>query len=216
MPAYRLQYFRPAIAVAMHLALYGLILVVLVVVVHRLRLNPLLALAIRTEPIREHIRPVPHLFLCSHDYEHVDLIAMGIESNAWKLITDLDSTLVVADRAHNTVYDICASKNAKCLRITGNTVQKVTRMLEDGHVCVFLYRDSTATGIFHMIQNHVGPCMMIRVKSDAAICSGHEVGSCLYNTWGSTYTIEYEPIAKAELPSCSKRAMQYIKWKMYR
>lgn len=81
------------------------ILVVLLAVIHIIRCNPLLLMGIRLEshlniPVISFER-VPHFFICTHDYEHVDLIAIGRETNWWKHTTGLNSTLIVADRCRS-------------------------------------------------------------------------------------------------------------------
>ena len=178
------------------------ILVVLLAVIHIIRCNPLLLMGIRLEshlniPVISFER-VPHFFICTHDYEHVDLIAIGRET---QLVEAYDRIEFDADRCRSLQIVLITSymthspkKNANCLYARKNTVATVIETLRTRHVVIFIYRHATGTGLYHMLSGHGGPCKLIRVLSDAERCRVRENGifDCVYNTWCNSYAMKYE------------------------
>ena len=180
----------------------AIVVLVVATLVHVVRRNPLLLLGIGVRSFCPTIPCRPHLFVCTHDYEHIDLLAIGRETNYWKLHSGIDATLVVANAMHNHVYDALACKNARCMPVKGQTVRKALERLKSEHVCIFLYRDATGPGIYHILRNHRGPCVLIRITSDDAdVCEVKQTGvlSCVRGTMLSSYELHYAPLAASTL-----------------
>ena len=147
-----------------------------------------------------HVRAAPlpmrrgrsHLIVCTHGYEHIDLFAVLPELSRWHARTGLDTTIVVADRLHNKLYDRLFPKPGRCLYVTRGTTAKMLDRLRDTNVCVFLYEDSTATGIHHVLRAFRGPVTLLRIRSSARRVREHSVVDCIRRCNGLRYTLSYD------------------------
>ena len=192
-PARRVRWVYGAI-------LWGVILVIVTLVI--LRPLDLLCITIHVPVSLAWLRPAPHLFVCTHDYEHVDLLAVCREAVRWYAQTGYPTKVITADKVHNRLLDACnqlARPVVRFLYVTGGTVQRALECLEHSHVCILLYPNATGTGAFHLCQGFAGPKILMRIESDATICRDHDAVACLRSTSGATFGVSYAPLETERL-----------------
>lgn len=130
----------------------------------------------------------PCLVVCTHDFEHIDLLTVIRESRAWRRPT----ALIVADRWYNRVWPLLG---AVTIPTGGGTVERAVRALSTHNVCIFLYRDTRGTGAYHIMQRHDGPVVHLQVRrmlrSGADICEGHRPSQCVAITAGQAFSCRY-------------------------
>ena len=187
------------------------VLIVLVLVLYTIH-NPCKILGITCINSRVELR-TPHLLLCTHDYEHVDLFCMAREARQWYARTGIKMVFVVADKLHNRAF--CSTIHRKgCIVVKSHTTEKVIRMLETRHVCMFVYRQTSGKGAYYMSRGH--PVMAVRIRTNRACStleSGHCVASSVMQTIGCTARIQYRKFN----PSVSdpEEYMQFLKAELY-
>lgn len=143
-------------------------------------------------------KQAPTFFVCTHDFQHIDLFAIQQESFKWYKETGRKTIIVVADRLHNYIYDMVCMKAAKCMFATSNTTVKMLKYLEDGNnVCIFLYRNTTGRGVHYVLESWKGPCVLVQIKNNYTnpckedITRIKEALICIANTAGRLYDIKY-------------------------
>ncbi len=134
----------------------------------------------------------PTLFICSHDYEHIDLFTIAYETKKWKLMSGLDTVIITANKFHNKLFNMIIQKNGKCLFVTQGTTLKALNYLKSHHVCIFIYRVTTGTGAYYLTRNHRMP-ILVKIKSNTPACNVPETGiaPCLKDTLLSTFYVKY-------------------------
>lgn len=136
----------------------------------------------------------PCLVLCTHDFEHIDLLAVIRESRGWPGQT----ALIVADRWYNRVWPLLG---ANTIPTGGGTVGRAVRALSERNVCIFLYRDTRGTGAYRIMQAHRGPVLQLQVRRvlrpGADLCEGHRPGQCVAVTAGQVFTCRYRDATRS-------------------
>ena len=154
----------------------------------------------------------PCLFLCTHDYEHIDLFTMRSEAQKWSMHNGLTTQFVVADRFHNHMFCSLVHRHGGCIPVRGDTVRKCVAALDHEHVCVFLYRDTSGTGTYHISRNTCAPVILVRIHSDAppsTLQAGYSVLQCVRNSVGSRVHVTYTPltVSPTEPPQFMQRLL---------
>lgn len=139
----------------------------------------------------------PTLVLCTHDYEHVDLLAMRREARRWRAATDVSTAFVVADRAHNHAFCRLLHRSA-CIPVRRHTTDKVRRALRTHHVVLFVYRNTVGTGAYYMARG-AARVLLARVRvagvpGPLTLDHGDAVPAILRKTAGGRVTVEYAPL----------------------
>lgn len=153
----------------------------------------------------------PHLFLATHDFEHMDMYAVMTQADVWKRVTGAATFLVVADRTHNYLLEMQTTLRRQAVQFVfarRGTVATVLSLLRHSNVCMFLYRDVKATGAYHMIKGFGGPISLVRIVSDAQRCTDHEAISCVQRTVGHSYKVEYAECCGYDLRRLIANGMQ--------
>lgn len=135
--------------------------------------DPLLVLGIKaTMSVPALARP--HFVLCSHDYEHVDLLCMAKVATRWYAASGIPTAFVVADRCHNHLFCSVIHRGA-CVPVRRRTTRKILRLLRTHHVCMFVYRDTTATGAYYVSRAHPAT-LLVRIRTPHAVRCTREAG----------------------------------------
>lgn len=166
-----------------------LVLVAAVVVAHDP--NRLLRITTDTASVPQLSRP--HFVICTHDYEHVDLFCMARIAKKWFAFNGIPTAFVVADRYHNHVFCGVVHKG-KCIPVRQHTTLKILQFLETHHVCMFVYRGTSATGAYHVCKSHKHNIVIRMTTPTAARCtlaSGKAVSDILYDTLGCHMNVTF-------------------------
>ena len=159
---------------------------------------------------------VPHFFVCTHDYEHIDMFAIRAEIERWHQLTGRYTRIVVANLIHNKMYDALLPKRGSCLFVTHGTTRKILTALSCDNVCIFLYRDSTGTGIHHVLSEHRGPVRLVKIRSSVPTIKNHDVVYGIKRCNGNQYTLEYAPYdARAHRQCDASAGMSRVKDALY-
>lgn len=140
----------------------------------------------------------PTLVICTHDYEHVDLLCMRREARRWRALTGIPTAFVVADRVHNHAFCRLLHRDA-CIPVRRNTTAKVLRMLRTHHVVLFVYRGTTGTGACYMARGAPSDVLVARVRvagvpGPLTLESGGTVPHILRKTAGGRTSVTYAPL----------------------
>lgn len=183
---------------------WKLVVLIIVAILFILRYQPLLLLGsatVQSDVLRyRNTIQKPTLFVCTHDYEHVDMFVIAQETIKWKQLSGLETTIVVANKMHNLLYDRFVRKDANCLFVRKHTVRTVLKLLQTRHVCIFLYRHALGTGIYHMARKHAN-VLTVRIESNRGVrCDvAHDgVAACVYDTAFCTYDVSYNTFAAVQ------------------
>ena len=158
----------------------------------------------------------PTLFVCTHDYEHIDLFAMEAEIRRWRRVAGRSTVVVVAKRGHNRIFDKVLLRDGRCLFVEGDTVRRVLRALRRYNVCLFLYRDASGTGAYHMVRQHPN-VVLVRITSRGPACrvSTDGVLQCVVSTMNRSYRLTYSRLDRpAPSESCTD-FMRRLKTTLY-
>lgn len=149
---------------------------------------------VMTEPSR--LSPQPHLFFCTHDFEHMDVYTALAQAAVWHRDTGIRTCFVMAAKMLNRLFAVQNRLRGQCvsvLTVRGGTVAKVLRLLEHMHVCVFIYRETTESGAYHIVRGWTGPIRLFRIGSMAQRCEDNLALPCLRKTYGHSYHVQYVP-----------------------
>ncbi len=177
-----------------------LLALVLVCIAHR----PLYAIGCSYRVVqRTPLVAAPTFFVCTHDYQHVDLFVVQRESYRWRRETGRPTVIVVADRLHNYIYDACAPKQATCMMVRGGTTQRMLAHLHHDNVCIFLYRGVRSAGCHHVLSAFDGPCVLVRIRSaeTAACAADHGHGACFVDSIGRSFEVQYRSYEHVDEPA---------------
>lgn len=167
------------------------------------------------------VGPTPHmdapcLLICTHDFQHIDLLTVIRESRAWRRRT----ALIVADRWFNRVWPLLG---VATIRTGGGTVERAVRALATHHVCIFLYRDTRNTGAYRIMQAHRGPVMHVqvrRVRPEGGELCGFSPRQCVAVTAGHLFSCRYHDVTESAramvLHKAPADAMSAIVHELYR
>jgi hypothetical protein len=168
-------------------------------------------------PLPHMSRLRPHFFVCTHDFEHVDLISVAKESFRWYQQTGLWTNIIVANRMYNRLYDLFIPKFGTCVFVKENTTAKILKSLQTRNVCILLYRDNPGKGCHYVMRSFSGPCVLMRItSSDAKMVTDHSSYESVVNSVGCTYHVsyvQYESEAHAFLPP--REGMLALKHSLY-
>jgi len=134
----------------------------------------------------------PHFFVCTHDYEHVDLFALLKQVERLRLHSGIGSSVVVADMFHNRLFE-CWARGMRCIYTNGGTVCRVLQALKTTHVFMFLYRDASQTGAYHIIKSFDGPVCLMKIESHGDRCVEHDALRCIRATSFNRFNVRFEP-----------------------
>ena len=144
----------------------------------------------------------PHLFICTHDYEHIDLFHAAKRTVEWHACTGCETSIVMAPHAHNRLFDALVSSRASAIFVRSGTVRKVLHALQKRNVCFFLYRQTPETGAYHIIRQFDGPVVLMALRSETcAPCSQCGVQSlveaarCVRHSVGARFVATYEQLS---------------------
>lgn len=158
----------------------------------------------------------PHLFVCTHDYEHIDLFVAKAEMARWYGLTGRATYMVVADMLHNRLYDSLFPKCGRCLYVTRGPTGRMLERLRDHNVCIFIYRHATGTGVHHVISSFNGPVLLTRIVSDVPYVENHDACAALRRCCGRQFRTSYTLYDKAPHMALSPaEGMQCIKGHLY-
>lgn len=175
----------------MRVSLTVLVLVTVLLIV----CNPTMALGTRITTDARSLPPRPHLFLATHDFQHIDLYAIMEQARVWKQTTGLRTSVVVANYPHNHLLMAQTKlrrKEVDVVFVRRGTVARVIDLLQTQHVCMFLYRSTPRTGAFYMIRDSTPtPVGLVRIRSKtAAPCVGNAAYPCLDRTTGHSFVVD--------------------------
>ena len=189
-----------------------------VVVAYAVCNEPLACLCIaKPQKLSAPVRPT--LVVITHDYEHVDLFCMRSITQSWFKETGIGSTFVVANLSHNKLFcNLMQERNGeteRCIYVKGGTTSAVQSALQHSHVCLFLYRSATGTGVYHMAQD--SSVLLVRIVGPEPNCS-HEhcsVAKTVALTYGQKYRVESEAFRKPRSKESAESYMKAIKKRLY-
>ena len=154
----------------------------------------------------------PVMVLCTHDYEHVDMLSMEREAKRWGGST----CFVVAPRAHNRLFCNLVHRGA-CVSVQGGTVGQVLSRLSSGvHVVLFLYREAMGTGAYHIAR--AWPNLLLARVRCAGVrggtrSSGASTLRIITRTLGARASVSYAPLRADPLafdsPALFMRALKF-------
>lgn len=185
-------------------------LTILSFITYKVTTNPLQILGITSRDVnRPH--PFTRLFICSHDYEHVDLFCVSRAARRWYNETGRRTVFVVAPRAHNRAFCSLVHQG-KCIRVMGGTTRRVIDALGRGYnVCMFVYRDAGGTGAYHMCR-HESRFELISVTSRhverMTLESGKTVCDAVVGTMGREFSLTYRAIGA---PAPTERPEDFVR-----
>lgn len=161
-------------------------------------------------------RKCPHLFVCTHDYEHIDLLSVSRVVKKWSKSTGRETKMLVADRLHNQLFNMFMNPDADVMYVRKGTVSKATNELKFCNLCMFLYRNSTATGLYYIRKLFCGPLIFVQIKSATALpCTGHEVTQCIQNTFSEQFEMTYKMIDNDPINADVKTYVEFIQNELY-
>lgn len=200
----------------------ALILAVLVVFLARMVCTqPLGCLCIQTPRHRHIPTPTrPTLVVITHDYEHVDLFCLTKLARRWRRRTGICSAFVVADLPHNKLF--CRfvhdgnGDTHRCIYVRGGTTAAAREALYTSHVCLFLYRTATGTGVYHIAKGQ--DVLLVRITGPPPNCS-HEhcpVRQTVLRTYGRRYRMEHAWFRGPRDDEPADAYMATVKARLYR
>lgn len=161
--------------------------------------------------------PSPHLILCTHDYEHIDLFVMASEIRQWRRTSRFPVAFVVGNHIHNKLFCEFVHCDRTCIPVKGGTTQKIMRMLKTHHVVLFFYRNAPHTGPFYLSKaasNVTVAKISVQGAECATLLSGKRVGEVVNATLGRRAKVSYEPL-RANVHSTPSEFIQKLKSQLY-
>jgi len=159
----------------------------------------------------------PHFFICTHDYEHSDLLVAREEIERIHSQTGVSSRMVLANKPWNRAFDALLNRNAKALYTTSGTTRRILCALAREHVFIFLYRSNTGTGIHHVLRQFDGPVHTVRITSRAPPVENHSPIASFKRGTGALFYVRYTEYraARSHARLTPRDGMQSVKRQLY-
>lgn len=165
-------------------------------------------------------RPVvstPHFFVCTHDYEHADLLVVLAEIERMFTGTGMRARMVLADKPWNKAFNAVLNRNANALYTTVGTTRRIVEALSHESVFIFLYRANPGTGIHYVLREFTGPVYTMRITSRHAPIEDHSPSAALRRSTGALFYVRYAHYGLARLHDrlTARDGMQLVKDHLY-